>query len=345
MNLYLIPFFIIVLASVFQGSFGLGMKYMAPLKWETWWVIHVVVAMVLFPLLWTYLSEPVFYDVIASVFDDSTSKNAAYLAILFGFLWGIGGILFGVSVPYIGLSLTMGIVMGLAGTLGALIPFLSFDNVLSLPQFPYVIVGLVVTIIGVIFTAKAGIARDHLVGANLKSQNISKGIVIAVLCGVLSSLLAVGHTTINAEVVLKASLFNVNAEDASLIAWLIVFIGAFAMNLIYSVALLIKNNSWANFRVSGSTKSYVWAIIAGLCWFAALGLYGRGAALLNEASENNLGNIIGWPMLLGLSLIVSNYWAYKSGEWKSAKRPFKTLLLGLFILVLAAIVLGYANTL
>ena len=62
-------------------------------------------------------------------------KSAAYYAILFGFLWGIGGILFGVSVPYIGLSLTMGIVMGLAGTLGALIPFLSYENVLDFLNF------------------------------------------------------------------------------------------------------------------------------------------------------------------------------------------------------------------
>ena len=81
------------------------------------------------------------------------------------------------------------------------------------------------------------------------------------------------------------------------------------------------------------------------CWFAALGLYGQGAALLNEVSNSNLGNIVGWPMLLGLSLIVSNYWAYKSGEWNSAKGPFKTLMIGLVVLVVAAVILGYSNTL
>ena len=30
----------------------------------------------------------------------------------------------------------------------------------------------------------------------------------------------------------------------------------------------------------------------------------------------NLGNIIGWPMLLGLSLIISNFWAYKAENGK-----------------------------
>ena len=345
MSLYLVPFLIIILASVFQGSFGLGMKYMAPLKWETWWIVHVSIAMVVFPLAWTYLSEPNFFEVFMTVFNNSNSQSAAYYAILFGFLWGIGGILFGVSVPCIGLSLTMGIVMGLAGTLGALIPFLSYENVLDLPQFPYVIFGLIVTIIGVVLTAKAGIDRDREVGSALKSDNISKGILIAVLCGALSSLLAVGHTKVNAETVVIAKEFGVNAKDASLIAWLIVFIGAFAMNLLYSLVLMVKANSWSNFKVSGSAKSYMWAIIAGLCWFAALGFYGQGAALLNEVSNSNLGNIVGWPMLLGLSLIISNYWAYKSGEWKSAKGPFKTLMIGLVVLVVAALILGYSNTL
>jgi L-rhamnose-H+ transport protein len=50
-------------------------------------------------------------------------------------------------------------------------------------------------------------------------------------------------------------------------------------------------------------------------------------------------------MLLGLSLIVSNIWAYKSGEWKDAKKPFNLLLIGLAILILASVILGYSNSL
>ena len=254
--------------------------------------------------------------------------------------------MFGVSVPYIGLSLTMGIVMGIAGTLGALIPLLQNENATSLPQFPYVIVGLTITIVGVIFTAKAGINRDKLEGnSSLSGGNILKGIAIAVVCGILSSLLAVGHTNVNDDVTLIAENYGINGRNASLIAWLIVFIGAYAMNALYSLVLIVKNNSWSNFFVAGSKKAYMWSIIAGLCWFAALGLYGQGAALMNGASDNNLGNIVGWPMLLGLSLIVSNVWAYRAGEWKDAKKPFNLLLVGLAVLILASLILGYSNSL
>ena len=346
MESIVLPFLLIIVASFFQGSFGVGMKYMSPLKWENWWLVHVSIAMVLFPLLWTCLSVSGYMPVIEDVFADPVAQRAASIAILFGFLWGIGGIMFGVSVPYIGLSLTMGIVMGIAGTLGALIPLLQNPNATSLPQFPYVIAGLGITIIGVVLTAKAGIDRDKMQGtSSLSGGNIIKGIIIAVVCGALSSLLAVGHTNVNDDVTLIAENYGINGRNASLIAWLIVFIGAYAMNALYSLVLIVKNNSWSNFSVVGSKKAYMWSIIAGLCWFAALGLYGQGAALMNCASENNLGNIVGWPMLLGLSLIVSNIWAYRSGEWKGAKKPFNVLLVGLVVLILASVILGYSNSL
>ena len=338
----ILSFSLIIIASIFQGTFGLGMKYMKPLQWESWWVVHVFIAMVLFPLIWTYIAVPESFTIINQAFTNSNSEvvRAVYLAMFFGFAWGIGGILFGVSVPYIGLSLTMGIVMGLAGTLGALIPLLQIENAINTPQFPFVIGGLCISLLGIAFTAKAGIDRDKITNKDNKDNSlIIKGILIAVTCGVLSSLLAVGHTGVNDDIAKIASQFDVKGRNASLVAWLIVFIGAFVMNILYAGFLLIKNKSFSSFSVAKSAKAYGWAILSGLCWFAALGMYGQGAALMG-----NLGNIIGWPMLLGLSLIISNFWAYKAGEWKNASGPFKTLLIGLFILVLASTVLGYSNT-
>ena len=338
----LLPFILIVIASLFQGSFGLGMKYMSPLKWESWWVVHVSIAMVFFPIIWTIIAVPETFAILEQAFSKSNSEvlEAVNLAMFFGFAWGIGGILFGVSVPYIGLSLTMGIVMGLAGTLGALIPLMQIENAINTPQFPYVIGGLCISLIGIAFTAKAGIDRDKINSSeNKDSSVIIKGILLAISCGALSSLLAVGHTGVNDDIASIASQYNVIGRNASLVAWLIVFIGAFAMNILYAGFLLIKNKSINSFTVKNSKRAYGWAILSGLCWFAALGIYGQGAALMG-----NLGNIIGWPMLLGLSLIISNFWAYKAGEWKNASRPFKTLLIGLFILILASLLLGYSNT-
>ncbi len=327
-----LPFLIVMFASLFQGSFGVGMKYMAPLKWESWWLVHVTIAMVLFPLTWALIAVPDLFGIIADA-----PQKAVMLAMLFGFLWGVGGILFGVSIPYIGISLTYGIVMGLASSVGSLIPFFQLENATANPAFPYVIAGVAVMLIGVAITALAGIKRDKIKNKDNKSSNITKGLIIAASCGVLSALLNVGFA--NATPVAKvAEASGVITRNSSLAAWVVVLIGAYAMNAGYSIVLLIKNKSWNSFTVSKSGKAYMWSVIAGLCWFAALGVYGQGSALMGE-----LGPVIGWPMLLGLSLIISNVWAFLAGEWKGAEKPFRLLLLGLVVLILASIILGYAN--
>ena len=332
MELFL-PFLLLIFASFFQGTFGLGMKYMNPMSWESWWVIHVLVAMILFPMIWAYIVIPDLFDIIAS-----SPKDAIYSAMLYGFLWGIGGIMFGVSVPYIGLSLTMGIVMGLAGSAGSLIPLFQIENATSQPSFPYIIGGLIISLIGVAITAKAGIDRDKLIKSSSKSKNILKGLLIAVTCGLLSSLLNVGFANAT-PIAEKAQEFGVITRNSSLAAWVVVLWGAFIMNFSYAVLLLFKNNSWSTFSLKNSLNAYKWSLIAGFCWFAALGVYGQGAALLGE-----IGPVIGWPILLGLSLIISNYWAYNAGEWNNARKPFNKLLIGLFVLIISAVVLGLGNS-
>ena len=331
----LLPFVLLIFASFFQGSFGLGMKYMSPLSWEAWWLIHVTIAMIIFPFLWAIIVVPNLFDIISS-----SPVESIQMAMLYGFLWGIGGIMFGVSVPYIGLSLTMGIVMGLAGSVGSLIPFFQGSNSTSDPVFSYVLGGLLISLVGVALTAKAGIERDKLQNSNDSNNksNIIKGILIAVVCGVLSALLNVGFS--NAAPIAKtAEDFGVITRNSSLVAWVVVLWGAFLMNALYCVYLLFKNNSWNSFNPINSFKAYRWSVIAGLCWFAALGVYGQGAALLGD-----IGPVIGWPILLGLSLIISNFWAYRAGEWKDAKKPFNLLLVGLIVLIFSAIVLGLGST-
>ena len=58
MNELLLPIMIVILASVFQGTFGLGMKYVKPMAWEAWWLVHATVAMVIFPLIWAVWVVP-----------------------------------------------------------------------------------------------------------------------------------------------------------------------------------------------------------------------------------------------------------------------------------------------
>lgn len=333
MELAFLPLALVIIASIFQGSFGLGMKFMAPLKWEAWWLVHATIAMFLLPLAWALLVVPDLFAVIAAA-----PIEAVLVGMLFGALWGIGGIMFGKSVPYIGISLTYGIVMGLCAAAGSLIPFFTKENVFDLPSFPYIIGGVLIMLVGVAITAIAGIKKDKMDKAAAGNTiNLKAGLTIAILSGLLSALLSVGFDNGKAigELAEQAGALT---RNSSLAIWVVVLWGGFLMNAGYAIFLLFKNNTWSSFKVAKSGKAYGWAILASIFWFGALGIYGQGATLMGD-----MGSVIGWPILLGLSLIVSNVWAYMNKEWKGATKPFAILLFGLLVLIIATVILGYSN--
>lgn len=336
MEFAFLPLVIVLIASIFQGSFGLGMKFMAPLKWEAWWLVHAAVAMVLIPLVWALIVVPDLFNVIFN-----TPISVLLVGMFFGLLWGIGGIMFGKSIPYIGISLTYGIVMGVCSAVGGLIPFFQIENASSLPAFPYVMLGVFIMLIGVAITAYAGIQRDKLIntgeGEGVK-VNLKMGLIIAVLSGILSAFLNLGF--VGAQPVgVAAEAAGAISRNSSLAIWVVVLFGGFLMNAGYAIFLLTKNKTWNSFSVPNSGKAYAWAIGASLLWFGALGVYGQGATLMGK-----MGPVIGWPILLGVSLVVSNIWAYMNKEWAGASKAFSWLVAGLAVLIVATIVLGYSNS-
>ncbi|MCG9793714.1 L-rhamnose/proton symporter RhaT [Flavobacterium algicola] len=334
MEFTFIPFALVLLASIFQGSFGLGMKFMAPLKWEAWWLVHAIVAMLLIPLVWAMIVVPNLFDVIAQAPSDAILQG-----MFFGALWGVGGIMFGKSIPYIGISLTYGIVMGVCAAAGSLIPFFLIENATNLPAFPYVIGGVLLMLVGVAFTAFAGILRDkNTQDSNDTKIDLKAGLIIAVLSGLLSAALSVGFDK-GKSIGVLAETAGALTRNTSLAIWVVVLWGGFIINAGYAIFLLFKNNTWNSFGVEKSGKAYMWAIIASILWFGALGIYGQGATLMGA-----MGSVIGWPILLGVSLIVGNLWAYLNKEWLGAGKASSYLLVGLFILIGATIILGYANS-
>ncbi len=338
MSSLLLPLFLVIVASLFLGSFGLGMKYMNPLPWEAWWLIHSVVGMLLFPIIWATIAVPDLIAVIAAA-----PLNVKATAMLFGFLWGIGGMLFGVSVRYVGVSITYGIVMGLAGAAGSLIPLAQMDGAANNPAIPFVIAGVLVMLAGVAICGVAGARRERAeINSTARAnsgaaKSVRTGLAIAVTSGVLSSLINVGFSSA-APIADAAVRAGAVTRNSALAAWVVVLIGATLMNAGFAMFRLWRNRTWGSFATPGSGKAYRWAVVSALLWFGSLGIYGQGAALMG-----NIGPVIGWPMLLGLSLIASNGLGFFTGEWKNAPGPLRLMMGGIVVLIVACAIIGYAN--
>lgn len=330
---------LLLLAGLAQSSFGLGMKKQLPLSWEAFWLIYSISGMFLIPLIWGISSFSGFFEVIFS-----SDPTVLSLSMLLGFLWGIGGILFGKSVNMVGISITNGVVMGLAGGLGAIIPMIGIACVTSQPSFKLVVIGICLMLIGVALSAYSGVMRE-------REQNISSdksdrrtlmiGLIVVVVSGILSSLLNVGFEAAN-PIARQATEAGASNASAALPARAVVVFGGLLMNAGYAVILLFKNKTWGDFKFSvhGSRKSFVWALLTGFLWFLPLGLAGIVSQEIGE-----MGNVISWPVMLSLSLVFGNIWGYMTGEWKNTKYSFILMFVAAFVLIVASLILTFKDNL
>ncbi|QJT07570.1 L-rhamnose/proton symporter RhaT [Oceanidesulfovibrio marinus] len=331
-------FFVLLVASGFQGSFGLGMKNYRPFSWEAFWVVFSVIGILCFPILWTSLEVPHFATYIWA-----TPSSVLWVAAACGFLWGVSAIWYGKSIDYIGLSLTVGINTGVGCSLGALIPLFILNDLPSTNSMVILLLGMAVMLVGVGVITKAGLLKDKQGKTDASvtlNEKFMVGLLFALISGFGTAAINVGYSYAHTASDLAVAA-GVNPVSASLIAYVIVFAsGGFLANVIYALYILFKNKSYDDFTKKGAGFAYFKAILTGALWFAALGLYGKSAALLGD-----LGTVIGWIVFLSLALVISNFWGIKTGEWKGFKKPLRVMNIGNAILLISVIIVGYANSL
>jgi len=166
MSNFLLSIILVFLAGIFQGTFGLGMKKFSPFSWEAFWLLFSIIGMLIIPILWSLFATS---GTITAIIGAKGRMIAG--SMLFGALWGVGSILFGLAITYIGMSLTYGITMGLAAVMGAVVPLLRVENISSSPAFPFIITGILIMLAGISILTFAGIKRDKLMRAENNTQS------------------------------------------------------------------------------------------------------------------------------------------------------------------------------
>jgi L-rhamnose-H+ transport protein len=335
----MIAIFLIALGSLGAASFYVPFKKVKLWAWESYWILQGVAAWLLCPWILAFILVPRGH--LLPILAEAPS-SAKWLAVLFGALWGIGGLTFGLSVRYLGIALGQSIALGFCAAFGTLIPpIVAGENLFGSMSGILTIIGVAVCIAGITIIGYAGSLKnkgmtDEQKKAAVKEFALKKGLIIAVFAGVMSACFNFGFKFSEPiqQIALSHGTNPLFQKNPSLIY---ILLGGFITNLIYCGFLNIKNKTYRDYyTVSGSilANNLFFTFLAGLLWFLQFQFYGMGESKLPPEMK-----VFGWSILMALNIAISNIWGIFLKEWKGANRKTMiVLVIGIIILILSTIV-------
>jgi len=335
----IIGLLIIALGSIGQSSSYVPIKKVKTWAWESFWLVQGIFAWLVFPYLGALLAIPEGHSLVEIL---SSGEGAAYKALFYGALWGIGGLTFGLSMRYLGVALGQSIALGTCSAFGTLIPALMLGTDLFTGKGLVLLIGVSIAIAGIAVIGFAGSLRsknmtDEQKKAAVKDFALGKGLLVALLAGVMSACFSLG---LEAAEPIKLAAIGMGSQAlfAGLPAILMITAGGFITNAIYCIFQNVKNNTGKDY-FSVSTKvllsNVLLCALAGILWYSQFFGLALGKSYLTEGS---VMMAFSWSILMSLNVTFSNVWGILLKEWKGAgKKTIIVLVLGMSILILSLI--------
>ncbi|HEX4489481.1 MAG TPA: L-rhamnose/proton symporter RhaT [Terriglobales bacterium] len=334
---------IVVLAGLVQGSGAWPMKLMRRFKFEHWWFIAMLVGLVLAPWIITLTMCPNVLDAYRSI-DTSTLVKANLCALS----WGVANILCGLCFVRIGIALTGGILTGLGVSVGVTVPMIVkgsglFSEAPSLNSAAgkAVLVGVAIMLVGVVFAALAGFGRDRALRKTdqPRTGSFMGGLIMVVIAGALSAGISFAFVYSQGPIVSAMKARGAGEIPANFAVWAIGLLGGALINVTYPAYLMTKNKNWHVLWEAG--RDLTFAIIMGVNFILGVALMGKGMLLLGA-----LGASVGFGVQQAMQMLGSQGVGFASGEWRGVTgTPRKQMYLAIAILIAAALVMAYGNTL
>ena len=330
-----------ILSGLMNGTFTLPMRFLGRWEWENVWSLFILFACLLMPTTLITIIAPQSWVVISHA-----PMGAVLVAVIAGFAWGFGAVMFGQSVSAIGISLANTFVLAVSSALGSLLPLLILDShKLFEPTGKMILTGVVIEIAGIALCGLAGRQRERAVGVGAERGNlvgrarpVGVALLLALGSGVLSAVFNVGFALARpiAEYGHTAGLNDF--ASTNLIWWIMLAAGSLA-NLGFCIYLLAKNRSFTKFSQPSGTRLYILSFLMALLWGGSIFVYGAAAPRLGP-----LGPSIGWPLSLATGLLLANAIGIGVGEWRGAPiRARAWMYSGIVVLLIAIIVLSRAG--
>lgn len=332
MNL-IIGLLIIAVGAFCQSSCYVPINKIKSWSWESYWLVQGVFAWLFFPLVGALLSVSGtgagFGDLMGLM---NANPNATWLTILFGALWGVGGLTFGLSMRYLGVALGQSIALGTCSALGAILDPVFTGHAGDLTSA--VIIGVVVTLIGIAIIGIAGAMKASTLPEEekkkaIKDFNFGKGIFVALLAGFMSACFNIGLN-------FGQDLYLEGTQEIfkSLPATMLVTFGGFLTNAAYCLFQNRKNKTWGDYsQKSLWGNNIVFCCLAGLLWYSQFFGLSLGKGFLTEYP---VLITFSWCILMSLNVVFSNVWGIILKEWRGVSRKtIAVLVTGIVVLIIS----------
>jgi L-rhamnose-H+ transport protein len=347
-------------------------------SWEIYWIVQGFAAWIVAPLLLAGLLVPHLFTILGSA-----PRSSLGYALLFGSLWGVGGLTFGLAIRYLGIALGYAIALGLCTAFGTLIPPIytgQIHTILRERSGQTILAGVAVCLLAVVINGLAGWSKEREVTPEEKIEagerefSLGRGLLVAIFAGIMSSFFAYGLSAgAPIAVLAKKSLLAEGHLDLwqNLPVLVVVLWGGFLTNFIWSTILILKNRSAAQFagapginpmRASQSTGDTLQDIdprelvqrisgdvlVKNYLFAALAGVIWYFQFFFYSLGQTKMGkyDFSSWTLHMASIIIFATLWGLALKEWKGTKIRTKLLVtLGLTLLIGSTLLVGYGNLL
>ena len=340
------------LGGLASASFYVPYKRVRGWSWEIYWLVGGVFSWAVAPWIFALLRTNHLIEVLSA-----TSRATLGWCWFWGALWGFGGLTFGLTMRYLGISLGMAMVLGLTMVIGTLGPPLFHGDLgaLALSRGGWVtFAGIVLAIVGVATVGQAGRVKEReLTPAQIKTSiiefNLRRGTLVAVFSGIMSSCFAFG---LDAGAPIRGLTLAAGTTPLSqgLPVLCVVLAGGFTTNLVWCLYLIVRNGTAGEFvgregpardpigRPPPIVLNYLFSAVGGTVWYFQFFFYTMGESQMGRYAFSS------WTLHMASIIIFATCWGFALREWTGSRLKTKRAVWsGVLTLVAATIVIGVGN--
>ncbi len=333
-----------VIAGVMLGLYALPGKYVKGFQEENKWSLFFLLTMFVVPLLTTFALMKGVGEIYSGL-----ETSVLIGMIVSSLFWGVGVMMWGKAIDYIGLSLGFSLFIGTVLLVGTCIPlFVSGMPPAEIAKLIFTGLGLI--LLGVFLNGSAGIVREKD-EAKLESdtkddeaakphKSASTGIAIAIIGGLLATGFAYANT-VGAPPLSKLSEAQGNAPWMTALAVMLpIFLSGGVIMTGYFGWQLTQKKAWGSFKTPSFGTNALLIFVMAFFHYAASAIFAYAASMLGEG-----GDAIGYAIFNTACVVTAIISGLVVGEWKKASGAAKMLLYGsLLCMVAGVLVLAYSKT-